>query len=52
MLFAAALGGVAGVEHAIRLLREEIDRDMALLGVRRLGELTPALLRLAGSGGR
>jgi L-lactate dehydrogenase (cytochrome) len=44
-LFAAALGGVAGVEHAARLLREEIDRDMALVGVRRMSELTPALLR-------
>jgi L-lactate dehydrogenase (cytochrome) len=44
-LFAAALGGMAGVEHAVRLLREEIDRDMALLGVRNLGELTPEFLR-------
>lgn len=44
-LFAAALGGVAGVEHAARLLREEIDRDMALMGVRRLAELSPGLLR-------
>lgn len=51
-LFAAALGGVDGVEHAIRLLREEIDRDMALVGVRQLSELTPDLLRLAGQGGR
>ncbi len=45
MLFAAALGGVAGVEHAARLLREEIDRDMALVGVRQMQELTQALLR-------
>lgn len=52
MMFAAALGGVAGVEHAIRLLREEIDRDMALLGVRTVGELTPELLRPAGPGVR
>jgi len=52
MLFAAALGGVAGVEHAIRLLREEIDRDMAMLGIRTIGELTPELLRPAGPGGR
>lgn len=40
MLFAAALGGVPGVELAIRLLREELDRDMALLGVRALRELS------------
>ena len=32
-LYAAATHGVPGVAHAIRLLREEIDRDMALLGV-------------------
>jgi len=48
-LFAAALGGVAGVEHAARLLREEIDRDMALMGVRRLAELSPGLLRRQGA---
>ena len=45
MIFAAALGGVPGVEHAIALLRDEIDRDMGLLGIRTLAELTPALLR-------
>jgi L-lactate dehydrogenase (cytochrome) len=32
-LFAAAARGEAGVGHAIRLLKAEIDRDMALLGV-------------------
>ncbi len=47
-LFAAALGGVAGVEHAIGLLRDEIDRDMALMGVRTLAELSPDLLRRRG----
>ena len=31
--FAAAVAGEAGVAHAIRLLAEEIDRDLALLGV-------------------
>jgi L-lactate dehydrogenase (cytochrome) len=45
MLFAAAVGGLACVQHAIRLLRDEIDRDMALTGVRRLAELEPGLLR-------
>ncbi len=48
-LFASALGGVAGVEHAARLLREEIDRDMTLMGVRRLAELSPGLLRRQGA---
>ncbi|RTR15756.1 alpha-hydroxy-acid oxidizing protein [Azospirillum griseum] len=42
--YAAAIGGQAGVEHAIRLLREEVDRDMALLGVSGCGELGPELL--------
>jgi len=46
-LFAAAVAGQAGVLHAIELLSKEIDRDMALLGLRRLDELGPdRLLRL------
>lgn len=32
-LFAAACFGEAGVAHAFALLRDEIDRDMALLGI-------------------
>lgn len=48
-LFAAAVAGEAGVRHAIGLLREEIDRDMALLGVGRLSEMTPELLAGAAS---
>jgi L-lactate dehydrogenase (cytochrome) len=40
--FAAAVGGQPGVAHAIRLLRDEIDRDMALLGVASLAEMGPA----------
>lgn len=48
-LFAAADGGQAAVTHAIALLKKEIDMDMALLGVRRLGELSPErLIRVAG----
>lgn len=52
-LQAAAVGGEEAVRHAIRLLSEEIDRDMALLGVRSLGELAPGLLHRteAGCGG-
>ena len=38
-LYAAAIGGDAGVHHGIRLLREEIDRDMALLGINTLAEM-------------
>lgn len=36
--YAAAVAGAAGVRHAIDLLSREIDRDMALLGITRLGE--------------
>lgn len=44
-LYAAAYAGEAGVRHAIKLLAEEIHRDMALLGVRRLSELGPEHVR-------
>jgi L-lactate dehydrogenase (cytochrome) len=39
-LYAAAIAGVAGVHHAINLLREEVDRDMALLGITELAQMT------------
>jgi L-lactate dehydrogenase (cytochrome) len=44
LLFAAAHGGQAGVAHAIALLRKEIDMDMALLGVRRIADMSPEML--------
>ncbi|MGE0357768.1 MAG: alpha-hydroxy acid oxidase [Burkholderiales bacterium] len=43
--YAAAVGGEAGVAHAVRILAAEIDRDMAMLGIRRLSELRPSHLR-------
>lgn len=43
--YAAAVGGEAGVAHAIGLLRAEVDRNMAMLGINRLDELHPGLLR-------
>jgi L-lactate dehydrogenase (cytochrome) len=43
-LYAAAIGGQAGVKHAIEILSTEVDRDMTLVGVRNLDELSPALL--------
>jgi L-lactate dehydrogenase (cytochrome) len=46
--YAAAVGGERMVAHAIRLLRDEIDRDMALLGVARLAEVGPGLLVRSG----
>lgn len=39
MAYAAAVGGQAGVAHAIGLLYDEIHRDMALLGVSSLADL-------------
>jgi L-lactate dehydrogenase (cytochrome) len=43
--FAAAVAGEPGVAHAIALLRDEIDRDMAMLGIERCAELGPRHLR-------
>jgi len=44
-LFAAAVGGQAGVEHAHHVLREEISRNMAMMGVNRLSELDASFVR-------
>jgi L-lactate dehydrogenase (cytochrome) len=46
--FAASVGGEAGVRHGIELLRSEVRRNMALLGVTRLEELGPRYLRKIG----
>lgn len=43
-LYAAAVGDEAGIGHAVRLLGEEIDRNLALLGCTSLAELGPAFL--------
>ncbi|HET7730427.1 MAG TPA: alpha-hydroxy-acid oxidizing protein, partial [Usitatibacter sp.] len=43
-MYAAAIAEEAGVRHGINLLKVEIDRDMALLGINAIGELTPGLL--------
>src|SRR5258707_4921703 len=45
MLYAAVVAGEEGVRRAIGLLREEVDRDMALAGVRSIGEITGELVR-------
>ncbi|HTT12580.1 MAG TPA: alpha-hydroxy acid oxidase [Burkholderiaceae bacterium] len=42
--YAAALAGEAGVAHAIKLLRDETDRDMALMGVTSCAELKAGML--------
>ena len=46
-LFAAAVAGEAGVHHAIGLLQDEIDRDMALIGIKDLAEMRRELLTSA-----
>jgi len=47
--YAAALGGEPGVNHAIRLLSDEIFRDMAMLGITDLEALSVAqLVRIKG----
>lgn len=43
-LYAAAIAGERGVRHAIKLLRDEIDRDMALAGITALAEMRRGLL--------
>jgi L-lactate dehydrogenase (cytochrome) len=44
MLYAAAVGGVEGVRQAIRIVKQELSRDLALLGAPDLRSL-PALAR-------
>ena len=44
-LYAAAIAAEAGVRHGIGLLREEIERDMALLGITTLAEMTRERIR-------
>jgi L-lactate dehydrogenase (cytochrome) len=43
-LYAAAIGGEPGVRRGIDVLSEEIDRDMALLGINSLAQMRPELL--------
>jgi L-lactate dehydrogenase (cytochrome) len=44
-LYASVIGGQYGVEHAMQILNDEIDRDMALVGVTRPEQLTEEFLR-------
>ena len=45
LLYAAVAGGEAGVRRALSLLGDEVDRDLALLGIRSIGAITPDLVR-------
>jgi L-lactate dehydrogenase (cytochrome) len=44
-LYAAVAGGEAGVQRALTLLKDEINRDMALLGIRSISEISSNLVR-------
>ncbi|HYC41965.1 MAG TPA: alpha-hydroxy acid oxidase [Noviherbaspirillum sp.] len=43
-MYAAAAAGPKGVQRAIELLRDEVDRNMAMLGINRLEELDSGFL--------
>jgi len=45
MLCAAAVAGEEGVKHAIGLLSEEIDRNMAMMGILNPSEMSMAYMR-------
>src|SRR6185295_17174344 len=42
--YAAAIAGEAGVSHAIKILRDELDRNMAMLGITSIADLGPDVL--------
>jgi len=44
-LYALAAAGQAGVERALGILKDEIERGMRLMGVTRIDQLTPERLR-------
>jgi L-lactate dehydrogenase (cytochrome) len=44
ILYATAIGGATGLRHAIKLLRDEVGRDMALLGINTLDDMTQDML--------
>jgi L-lactate dehydrogenase (cytochrome) len=51
-IYAAAVGGEAGVGHAINILSIEVSRNMGLLGINSLREMhSDRLLRLSGVDG-
>jgi L-lactate dehydrogenase (cytochrome) len=43
-LYAATIAGDDGVQHAAKLLRDEIDRDMAMLGISSLDQMSREFL--------
>lgn len=47
--YAAAVAGLAGIDHAITLMQQEISRDMAMLGVTSVEQLDPSFLHFNGA---
>ncbi|WP_039014811.1 alpha-hydroxy acid oxidase [Cupriavidus sp. IDO] len=43
-VYAAAVGGAEGVRHAIALLRDEVDRNMAMLGAQTLVDVNNSVV--------
>jgi len=43
-MYAAAVAGERGVHHAIRILSEEVHRDMGLMGINSVAEMKPERL--------
>jgi L-lactate dehydrogenase (cytochrome) len=43
-LYAASIAGEAGVRHTVKLLRDEIDRNMAMLGITSVDQMDKNLL--------
>lgn len=48
-LYAAAVAGRRGIDHAIGLMKTEVDRGLALLGCRTVADVGSQLLRSVGS---
>jgi L-lactate dehydrogenase (cytochrome) len=42
--YAASIAGEASARHAIQLMRDEISRDMGMLGITRLADLDRSFL--------
>ncbi|MFC1964401.1 alpha-hydroxy acid oxidase [Chloroflexota bacterium] len=49
-LFGLAIGGETGVIQVLKILRDEIDRTMALIGCRKLADLNHTAIRLRQAG--
>jgi L-lactate dehydrogenase (cytochrome) len=43
-IYAAAIGGAEGVRHAITLLRDEVDRNMAMLGAKTIADVNNTVI--------